>query len=325
MRRREFISLMGGAIIACPFPAIAQEAGRTYRLGMLFPFPRDPSKAITAFSDELRRNGFIEGQNLAIDYRAWALHLDVIADYAADLVKAKSDIIVAGGPAAVRAAQQATKRIPILAITDDMVGERAVSSMARPNGNTTGVSILATELDGKRQEILIEAVPGLRQMAVLADSNTTAAAQLNALQQAAHARDIELSIHRIAKGEEITAAVEMAKASGATALNVLASPMLDANRQIVMERVAALHLPAIYQWPETAEERGFAAYGPRLTQIMRDLYARQVVQLFRGVKVANIPVEQPTKFELLINLRTANALGVTVPPGLLARADKVIE
>ena len=148
-RRREFISLMGGVIITCPFPAIAQEAGRTYRLGMLFPFPRDPSEAITAFSDELRRNGFIVGQNLAIDYRAWALHLDVIADYAADLVKAKSDIIAAGGPAAVRAAQQATKTIPILAITDDMLGERAVSSMARPNGNTTGVSILATELNGK--------------------------------------------------------------------------------------------------------------------------------------------------------------------------------
>src|SRR4029077_14894210 len=222
-------------------------------------------------------------------------------------------------------AQQATKTIPILAITDDMVGEGVVSSMARPTGNTTGVSILATELDGKRQEILIEAVPGLRRMAALADTNTTAVAQLNALQEAARARSIELSILRIAKGEEITAAIEVAEASGAVALNVLASPMLHSNRHLILERVAAQRLPAMYQWPETAEEGGFAAYGPRFTQIMSELYARQLTQLLRGAKVADIPVEQPTKFELVINLKTADAAGVTVPESLLVRADKVIE
>jgi putative tryptophan/tyrosine transport system substrate-binding protein len=225
----------------------------------------------------------------------------------------------------VRAAQQATKAIPILAITDDMVGEGVVSSMARPTGNTTGVSILATELDGKRQEILIEAVPGLRRMAALVDSNTTTVARLNDLQEAARARNIELSIHRIAKGEEITAAIEMVKASGATALNVLASPMLDSYRHLILDSVAALRLPAMYQWPETAEEGGFAAYGPRFTQIMSELYARQLTQLLRGAKVADIPVEQPTKFELVINLKTADAVGVAVPAGLVARADKVIQ
>jgi putative tryptophan/tyrosine transport system substrate-binding protein len=147
MRRREFITLIGGAIVPCTFPAIAQEAGRTYRVGMLFPFPRDAGEAveITAFSDELRRQGFIEGQNLVIDYRAWAPHVDLISVYAADLVKGRPDIIAVGGPVAVRAAQQATKTIPLLAITDDMVGEGVVSSMARPTGNTTGVSILAPE------------------------------------------------------------------------------------------------------------------------------------------------------------------------------------
>jgi putative ABC transport system substrate-binding protein len=190
MRRRQFISLIGSAIGIHPFPAIGQEAGRTYRVGMLFPFPRDAGEAveITAFSDELRRQGFIEGQNLVIDYRAWAPHVDLISVYAADLVKGRPDIIAVGGPVAVRAAQQATKTIPLLAITDDMVGEGVVSSMARPTGNTTGVSILAPELNGKRQEILIEAVPGLRRLAALADSNTTAVAQLNALQAAARAR-----------------------------------------------------------------------------------------------------------------------------------------
>ena len=162
-------------------------------------------------------------------------------------------------------------------------------------------------------------------MAALADSNGTAVVKLDALQGAARARNIELSIHRIATGEEIAAAIDMAKASGATALNVLASALLSAYRQIIMDRTAALHLPAIYQWPEMAEEGGFAAYGPRLMDLYRDLLARQIVQLFRGIKLADIPVEQPTKFELVINLKTANAMGVTVPSALLARADKVIE
>ena len=184
--------------------------------------------------------------------------------------------------------------------------------MARPNGNTTGVSILATELDGKRQEILIEAIPGLRRMAILADFNSTAVEQLKELQNAARASNTELSIHRIAKGEEIPAAIEAAKSSGDTAINVLASPMLYSNRQIIFQRVAALHLPAIYQFAEMAEEGGLLAYGPRFTQIMRDIYARQLVQLFRGAKVTDIPVEQPTKFELVINLRTAKALSLSI-------------
>ena len=217
------------------------------------------------------------------------------------------------------------KTTPILAITDDMIGEGVVKSMARPDGNTTGVSILATELDGKRQEILIEVVPGVRRIAALADTNTTAPAQLEALQQEARARNLELAIQRVDKAQEIPGALEAAKTAGAGALNVLASPMLHSNLQVILERVATLRLPAIFQWPEIAEEGGFVAYGPRFTQIVRDLYARQLMQLLRGVKVADIPVEQPSKFELAINLKTANALGVTVPAGVVARADKVIE
>jgi putative ABC transport system substrate-binding protein len=197
--------------------------------------------------------------------------------------------------------------------------------MARPSGNTTGVSILAGDLDGKRQDVLIEALPGLRRMAALADVNFTSAAKLDALQDAARAHNIELSIHRIATGEEIAAAIDSAQASGATALNVLASPVLYTNRRLILDRVAALRLPAIYEWPEMAEEGGFAAYGPSLIYVFRDLHARQFVQLLRGTKVADIPVEQPTKFELVINLKTAKAMGVTVPEALLARADKVIE
>jgi putative tryptophan/tyrosine transport system substrate-binding protein len=214
MRRRDFI-LAGCAAVAWPLAVSAQEVGRTYRLGCMLPLTRDAPINI-AFFDELRRRGFIEGQNLAVDYRAYGLHVDLVSEYAAELVKARVDVIVtAGDVTTIRAAQQATKTIPILAMTDDMVRLGLVASMARPDGNTTGVSILALELDGKRQEILIEAVPGLRRMAFLADANFETVAKLDALQEAARARNIDLSIHRIAKGEEITAAIDAAKASGA--------------------------------------------------------------------------------------------------------------
>ena len=323
MRRREFITLVAGAFVEWPFGSIAQEAGRIYRFGFLLPFARDAPASLRRI-DELRRRGFIEGQNLRIYHLDFGLHVDLISQYVAELVKAQVDVIEVAGSVATRAAQQATKTIPIIGVSEDMVGEGLVDSLARPNGNTTGVSILATELDGKRQEILIEAVPGLRRMAALADTNATPDAKLNALQEAARVRNIELSIHRIARSEEIATAIDMAQASGAMALNVLASPMLFANRRLIMDRVSVLRLPAIYQWAEMGEEGGFAAYGSRITQIP-EITARQAVMLFRGAKVADIPVEQPTKFELVINLKTANALGVTVPPALLNRADEVIE
>jgi putative tryptophan/tyrosine transport system substrate-binding protein len=323
MRRRKFITLLGGAA-AWPLAAWAQQAGRTYRVGGLSAVPRISPPTVAMF-DELRRFGFIEGQNLTIDWRQYTLHIDLISEFAADLVKAKVDVIYAVGDPAIRAAQQATATIPILGITLDMVGEGLVNSLARPGGNTTGVSVLATELDGKRQEILIEAVPGLHRMAILADTKATRSPQLQAFQDAAHARNIELSIHRIASTEEITAAIDAAKASGAAALNVLSSPLLYGNHQLIMDRVAALRLPAIYSWAEAAEQGGFVAYGPRLVQIFRERMTQQLVKLLRGVKPGDIPIEQPTKFELVINLKTANAMGVTVPATLVARADKVIE
>ena len=275
--------------------------------------------------DELRRLGFIEGQNLTIDWRSYEERIDLIPEIAAELVKAHVDVIYAAGVTAICAAQRATATIPILGVADDMVGLKLVNSLARPGGNTTGVSIFAAELDGKRQEILIEAVPGLRRMATIADSNATGSSQLQALQDAARAHGVELSIYRIAKAEEITAAIDAAKASGAAAVNILSSPFLYSNRQIVMERVAALRLPAIYQFPEEAEEGGFVAYGPRLVQIFRELIARQLVKVLRGAKPADLPIEQPTKFELVINLKTAKALGLEVPLHLQQLADEVIE
>jgi putative tryptophan/tyrosine transport system substrate-binding protein len=323
MRRRDLVILVGFGV-AWPLAARAQEPGRTYRLGFLEPIPRD-APPILALLDELRRYGFIEGQNLVIDYRNFGPHPDLISQFATELVNAKANVLRGGGGLAIRTLQQATKTIPIIGISDDMLGEGLVDSLARPSGNVTGVSILATELDGKRQEILAEALPGLRKLAVLADADNASVAKLDALREAAHARGIELSVQRIVKGDDIPAAIDIAKASGATALNVLASPMLFDNRRLIIERAAALRLPAIYQWPEMAEQGGFAGYGPRFIRIVREILARQVIQLLRGVKVADVPVEQPTKFELVINLKTAKVLDINVPSTLLARADEVIE
>jgi putative ABC transport system substrate-binding protein len=324
LRRRDFVMLLGGTAVAWPLAARAQEPGRTYRLGGLTPSPRDAPHYAALFG-ELRRLGFIEGQNLTVDWRGYGLRTEQFPDIAVELIKAKVDVIFCAGDAAVRAAQQATATIPILAVTDDMVGSGLVRSLAQPGGNTTGVSILATELDGKRQDILIEAVPGLRRLVALADPNATTPQQLQALQDAARARGAELSIHRVAKSEEVVPAIDAAKTSDAAALNVLSSPLLFANRRVIIERTAALRLPAVYQWPEMAEEGGLIAYGPRIIQMFRELGGQQLIKLFRGAKPIDMPVEQPTRFELVINLQTAKAIGHEVPAALVLRADKVIE
>ena len=317
------IKVIGGTV-AWPLAARAQQAGRTYRLGALYPTPRTSPQYVALF-DQLQRLGFVEGRNLSVDGRGYGLGAEQFAQHASELVKAQVDVILCAGDAAIRAAQQATKTIPILAVTDDMVGSGLVRSLAKPDGNTTGVSLLATELDGKRQEILLEAVPWVRRIAALADLNTTSPQQLHQLQDAAHAGGVDLSIYPAATPEEIAEAIETAKSYGESAVNVLASPFLFAHRQVILQRVATLRLPAMYQWPETAEEGGLIGYGPRLVQIYREIMARQVAELLRGAKPADLPIQQPTGFELVINLRTAKALDHEIPAGLVLRADEVIE
>ena len=324
MQRRDFIAFLGGAAATWPLAARGQEFGRIYRVGALIVSPRDAPHHV-AFFDELRRLGFIDGQNLAVDVGGYSLSVERFAGHAADLVKGQVDVILATGDEAVRNAQRATTTIPILAITDDMVGQGLVHSLAKPGGNTTGITILASELDGKRQEILIEAVSGLRRIAALVDSNTTTPSQLRVLEDAARARGVELSIHQVAWREEIGSAIDAAKAAGAGALNVLASTLLFNSRAFIFKRVEALRLPAVYQFPEMAEQGGLIAYGPPLVPLFREIMSRQLAKLLRGSKPADLPVEQPTKFELVINLKTARALGLEIPSNLLGRADKVIE
>jgi putative ABC transport system substrate-binding protein len=322
MNRRDLIMLVGGAALLHSATGRAQEPGRVYRLGMLSDSSReDPS--IVALFDELRRAGFVEGQNLRVEGR-FLIRDEETPEVAAMLVAAGVDAIWTGGYPRTRAAQQATRTVPIVTLSDDLVLSGLVSSLAHPGGNTTGVSILAPELDGKRQELLMELVPTARHFAALADPRITAAEQLRALEDAVRARGFALSILRVATPEEILPAIDMAAASGAQALNVLATPLFNSKQRLIIDHTATLKLPAIYQWPEIAEAGGLAGYGPRQTAVNRQR-ARQLAKIFRGTKPADIPVEQPDKFELVINLRTAKAIGLVVPPALLDLADKIIE
>jgi putative ABC transport system substrate-binding protein len=251
--RRQFISAFGGAAVTWPLVARAQESGRAYRLGFLIPTPRE-SPVVAAFFDELRRNGFVEGQNLIVIPGGFAIPNDQIASFAASLVAASPDVIVAGPELPLRALQQLTRTIPLIGITEDMVGDGLVASLARPGGNITGMSLLSPQLDGKRQEILIEAVPGVRKIAVLADSNVTAPAHLQELKDAARGRGIEALVRGVAKRADVISAIGDVKVSGAQAINFLATPMFSINAADFIRHVTTLSLPSIYQWPEDAED-----------------------------------------------------------------------
>jgi putative ABC transport system substrate-binding protein len=231
---------------------------------------------------------------------------------------------MSGGDVGTRALQNATKTIPIVVITEDVIGAGFAASLARPGGNVTGISLMSTDLDGKRQDILVEAVPDARRFAALADSNVATLRHLQGLEQTARMRGKELLVLQAAKADDVLPAINAASANGAGALNVLASPMLFLNRHRIIDRVAELRLPAIYQWPETAEEGGLIGYGPRIIEIFRQR-ARIVAKILSGANPADLPVEQPTTFELVINLKTARAIGHEPPSNLVLRADKVIE
>jgi len=321
VRRRAVLAAIASAAAFQPFVGAAQQGGRIYRLGFVVQPPR---ARYAELLDELGRRGFIEGGNLLADPRGFGLAVEQLEPVAAEVVSMRPDAIFAGGDAAARAAQGATTAIPIITISDDVISNRLISSLARPGGNLTGISILATELNGKRQELLIDMVPGIRRIAALVDPATTTPEQLRGLSEAARARGLELSVHRANTREQITVAIEEAHTAGAQALNVFASALLNANRTVIIERSAAANLPAIYQFPEHCEEGGLAGYGARLSLLYRQA-AVMLAKALAGAKPNDLPVEQPTKLELCFNLRTSRALGLAMPVSLLARADEVIE
>ena len=322
MRRREFISLVGGATLTWPLGAQAQEPGRVYRLALVLPVGRDEPAGL-AFLDELRIQGFVEGKNLVI-VGGLPISNEQASVVVPLILQAAPDAITTGGDFIARAFQKATQSIPLVVMTEDMVAAGFATSLAEPGGNITGVSLMSSDLDGKRQDILMEAVPGAHRIAALADPNVATLEYLKIMEESARKHGRELLVVHAASASDLIPAINDASSRGAAALNVLSSPMLHLNRRAIITRTAQVGLPAIYQWPETAEEGGLLGYGPSFIEIFRQR-ARIVAKVLRGAKPSDLPVEQPTKFKLAINLKTAKTINYAVPTGLTLRADEVIE
>jgi ABC-type uncharacterized transport system substrate-binding protein len=326
MRRREFIALLGGAVAAWPLAARSQQSGKLPTIGFLgAATPSVASQLVAAFVQRLRELGWIEGRTVAIEYRWAEGRSERFAEIAAEFVRLKVDVIVtwAGGP--VIAAKQATTVIPIVfASQTDPVGTGLVASLSRPGGNVTGLSVQQTDTVSKRLEFLREIVPGLSRLAIMANAGGPGAMlEMAEVRDTARSLGFELSSVEIRRVEDIALAFDTLKGR-VQALYVSTDPLMFTNRIRINTLAQGARLPTMYSQREYVEVGGLISYGANLP----DLFRRAgdfVDKILRGMKPADIPVEQPTKFDLVINLVTAKALGLEVPPTLLARADEVIE
>jgi putative tryptophan/tyrosine transport system substrate-binding protein len=316
------------AIFVAPLATEAQQQGKVFRVGALTPaFPiSEPYPPLEAFRQGLRDLGYVEGQNLVIEYR-YAEGFERLPELAAELVRLQVEVIVASGVPAIRAAQHTTRTIPIvMAGTADPVAAGVVASLARPGGNTTGLSFLSAELPGKRLELLKEAVPQSTRVAVLAKAAGPyeSVRWLN-LTGAARALGLHLHVVELHSAEELDSAFAAMTRAGADALIVVADQaLMDGLRGRIVDLAATSRLPAMYDWKMYVDAGGLMSYGPSLSDIFRRA-ATYVDKILKGAKPADLPVEQPTKFELVINLKAAQALGLTLPPTLLVLADEVIQ
>jgi putative ABC transport system substrate-binding protein len=324
MRRRNFISLAGAAA-AWPLAARAQQS-KVPTIGYLGSGTPSSSRTwVVAFVQRLHELGWIEGRSLTIEYR-WAEGLsERLAEIAAEFARRRVDVIFAVGTEAALAARQATATIPIVfPVAGDPVGSGLVVSLAQPQGNVTGLSNQAVDLGAKRLEILHELFPSLRRLAILANASYSAGAlEIGEVREAARMLGVELVSLETQRTEDIAPALISLKGR-ADALYVVGDPLINFNRMRINIFVLTAHLPAIYAQREYVESGGLMSYGPNYPDLNRRA-ADYVDKILRGAKPADLPVQQPTKFDLVINLITALALGLTVPPTLLARADEVIE
>ena len=320
--RRKLVIALGAGTLA-PVSAAAQTGKRRPVIGVVRVNPRDTNETfIEPFRRDMAALGWIEHDNVEFMF-SWAGGRNTaLAPLIADMVARKVDLIVTFGPVGARAALQATTAIPIVAMTDDLAGGGLVKSMARPGGNLTGVSILATELDAKRLEILREAAPSVRRVGVLYDPELVRS--MSSIKAAAPKLGIEIAFASGKTEAEIAEAIRTLIREKVGAVNVLASANLNAFRAYQIAEFARARLPSIYEWPETAEQGGLLGYGPRNTAVYRQV-AGLIDKILRGAKPADLPVEQPTKFELVVNLKTAKAIGLTIPQTVMLRADKVIQ
>ena len=323
MRRREFITVLGGAA-AWPLAARAQQPARPYRVAYLALLAGRDSVVVKQRLDEL---GYIEGKNMIFDFRSAEGRSERLLQLASELVRTSPDVIVAGfGTLAAQAAQAATETIPIVfASVGDPIGAGIVKSLNRPGANVTGITPQGTETGGKRLQMLEELVPGIRILAVLMNPETPfSMLALQELRVAADARGQRLEVFEIRSTDQLSHIIEFTARSGATGLVILEDPLLLGLRRQITELATELRLPAIYGNREFAEAGGLLSYGPDRGQLYRRA-AELIDKILKGAKPADIPVERPTKFELVINVKTARALGLTVPDKLLALADEVIE
>jgi len=326
LHRRQLITLLGGAAAAWPLAARAQQPGKVPTIGFLgATTPAGQSQLTAAFVQRLRELGWIEGRTVAIEYRWAEGRSERFAEFAAEFVRLKVDVILTHNTPPVLAAKQATSVIPIVfATAADPVGTGVVASLARPGGNVTGLSSQTTDVAGKRIELLREVVPGLRRFAILANpDNSYVALEVREVQAAARKLDLEVALFEIRRAEDIALAFEGLK--GRTdALYPLADPLLFTHRLRINTLALGVRLPTMYTLREYVEASGLISYGPNWSDLWRRA-ADYVDKILRGAKPTDLPVEQPTRFDLIINLTTAKALGLTIPPMLLSRADEVIE
>jgi putative tryptophan/tyrosine transport system substrate-binding protein len=324
MRRREFITLLGGAAAAWPFAARAQQAGKVPTIGYLGDNAPNWSPWTARFVERLRELGWSDGQTIAIEYRWSEGRPERVAEIAAEFVRRNVSVIVTYG-GAVAGLRRATAGIPIVfAIAVDPVGGGIVASLSHPGGNVTGLSVEQSDIAGKRLELLREIVPGLRRLAIMFDAGYPAAVrEVDETQAAARTLGLDVVPHGIRRAEDIVPAFEALRAQ-ADALYVAVDAIVNANREQIAKSALSARLPTTFNESGCVQAGGLMSYGPNFSDLFRRA-AEIVDKILRGTKPGDIPVEQPTKFELVINLKTAKALGISVPQSLLARADEVIE
>jgi putative ABC transport system substrate-binding protein len=325
MKRREFITLLGGAAVAWPLAARAQQPAKSYRVAYLSLLLASQDSAVV--KQRLDELGYTEGKNLIFDFRSAEGQSERLPQLAADFVRTNPDVLIAGfGTLTAKAAQVATASIPIVFVNvGDPIGSGIVKSLNRPGSNITGLTTQSAEIGGKRLQILEELVPRNGIVAVIMNPETPfTALALQDLRIAADARGQRLEILEVRTADQLSASIEASVKAGATGLVTLEDPLLVSLRRQIAELTVKLRLPTIYANREFAEAGGLLSYGPDRRQLYRRA-AEFVEKILKGAKPADIPVEQPTKFELVINLKTAKALGLDLSPKLLALADEVIE